>query len=33
MIIAATMDSDPKKLTQNVALKFRNLKVTRTEHP
>jgi len=32
IIIAATMDPEPKKLKQNVALKFRNLKVTRMEH-
>ena len=31
MIIAATMDPEPKKLKQNVSLKFRNLKVTTTE--
>jgi len=26
------MDPEPKKLKQNAILKFRNLKVTRTEH-
>ena len=31
MIIAATMDPKPETLQQNVALKFRNLKVTRAD--